>query len=201
MLARTPWVKPVKAQKPKPRRLNRDRRRYLVETAARILKHGVSSKFALEADCRHGLRQNLCLEGWNWQDAETTAKEIVDTALNRIGAQRPSWKEGQPEYTQDGFAPIERTRCVRCHGRLPEGHFKYCSDVCATGHRRTMEDRTVREARNARVYAYYEVWSQKQPEQPCEQCGTPFRPQRPGRRFCSKLCANRHNSGMTRDRP
>ncbi|MDJ1464937.1 hypothetical protein [Nitratireductor sp. GZWM139] len=140
MLARTPWVKPVKAQKPKPHRLNRDRRRYLVETVVAILKQGEASKFQFEATCRHAIRSRLCLNGWSWHEAEAIAKDIVDTALNRIGAYRPSWAEGQPEWSQNGAgALIERTRCIRCRSPLEEQQTKFCSKLCATSHFKAQE--------------------------------------------------------------
>lgn len=199
MLSRLHWTpKPETERKRKKLRITKDKRRLLVEAAALILAEGTPTKFALEADCRHGLRQHLCLDGWSWHEAETAAKEIVDAALNRIGAYRPSWKEGQPEYTQDGVVVFERTRCIRCGWKLPEGHHKYCSSICAKNHHAAMSRLHEREAMNARVRAWYAAWSAKQPEQPCEQCGQKFRPSRPGRRFCSKVCANRHNSAMTR---
>lgn len=121
-----------KTAKPKSRRINADRRKHLVNLIAEILKQGEPTRFSHEAPCRHALRSKLCLQGWGWQEADTMAKEIVDAALNRVGARRPSWKEGQPEWTQDGFAPIERTRCVNCGGRLPEENLKFCSRICTT---------------------------------------------------------------------
>lgn len=197
MLARVPWTPPLKA-KAKPRQLNRDKRKHLVDSVAAILKSGEPTHFAFEASCRHGLRSGLCLQGWNWQEADAVAADIVAAALRQIGAVRPTWQQGQPEYTQDGVVVFERTRCIRCGWKLPDGHHKYCSSICAKNHHAAISRLHEREAMNARVRAWYAAWSAKQPEQPCEQCGQKFRPSRPGRRFCSKVCANRHNSAMTR---
>lgn len=134
MLARTPWT-PKPEPKAKLRRINKDRRRHLVETVAAILKRGEPTVFAFEAACRHGLRSRLCLQGWKWAEADALAAEIVATALNRIGARRPTWEEGQPEFAQNGAgALIERTRCIRCHKPLPENHRKFCGHTCATAH-------------------------------------------------------------------
>ena len=63
MLARVPWTPPLK-DKPKPKRLNRDRRRAIIERTMFILKHGNPTRFAFEATCRHAIRAKLCLEGW-----------------------------------------------------------------------------------------------------------------------------------------
>lgn len=111
-------------------RLNRDRRCHLIDVAVHILKQGEASKYEFEAFCRHDLRSRLCLEGWRWSEADTAAADVVGTALNRIGAERPTWKQGQPEYTQEGFAPIERTRCVSCGDNLPEENRLFCSRTC-----------------------------------------------------------------------
>ncbi len=135
MLSRLPWT-PAPEAKPKPlRRINRDRRRHLVDTIAAILRSGDPTPFAFEASCRHGLRAALCLHGWRWQEADAMAAEIVTLALRIIGARRPTWAEGQPEFVQNGAGTlIERTRCIRCHDRLPQGHHKFCGQLCATAH-------------------------------------------------------------------
>ena len=133
MLARIPWSPTVK-EKPRPKRLGRERRRHLVDRVAAIVRHGIEagqpSRFWCEGFARHDLRAVLCLEGWGWSDADAAAADVVTAALNQAGARRPSWKEGQPEHTQEGFSPIERTRCATCIGKLPEGHRLFCSPTC-----------------------------------------------------------------------
>lgn len=136
MLARTPWSPKLRADsRPKPRRLTKERRRHLIEAVAGILKAGEPTKFSFEAACRHALRAALCMSGWRWEAAAVAAADVVEAALNQIGAVRPTWQQGQPEWTQDGFAPIERAHCIRCFSPLPEGHFKFCSALCAHAHK------------------------------------------------------------------
>ena len=137
MLARVPWIKPVIA-KPRPRQLSRDHRRRLVDGVAAILRKGDPTPFAFEAFCIYGLRSGLCLRGWGWHEADETAQDVVSAALRQIGAKRPTWYQGQPEYTQDGVIMFERTRCVRCHWKLPEGHRKFCSSLCAGAHHESL---------------------------------------------------------------
>ena len=154
MLARVPWT-PLKAQA-KPRQLNRDKRKHLIDTVANLMKAAKESGAAatlmnFEGPCRHGLRSRLCLEGWNWRDADAMAAEIVAAAMRQIGAQRPSWAEGQQEWVQNGSgAMIERTRCVRCHGPLPDMHTKFCSDTCAGAHHMALA--SIKQAEEARAY-------------------------------------------------
>lgn len=192
MLARTLWVKPVPVRK---KRINRDRHRHLVESIAAIMhqgrEQGAPSHFTYEASCRHGLRSSLCLQGWDWQDADAIAAEIVAAALNRIGARRPTWNEGQPEWTQPGILALARSRCIRCGTKLPEGHFKFCSDLCGTAFNQAKARQLDAEGSRARDAAYRAAWSAKQPKRECVECGEPFRPNKPGQRYCGKTCVAR----------
>ncbi|UOM34857.1 hypothetical protein [Acuticoccus sp. I52.16.1] len=134
MLARTGWTAP---QIDKPHRLNDRGRRMLAESVAEIMKEamdrGAPSKFAMEAPIRHALRARLCLQGKAWPVADAIAADVVSRALAMIGAVRPTWPEGQPDFVQLGAgAHIERTRCVRCHKPLPGEHTKFCGTLCAT---------------------------------------------------------------------
>lgn len=88
----------------------------------------------LEGPLRHAIRSDLCLQGWRWIDAHMAACDMMDEVLRRVRATRPDWYEGQPEYTVEGGALIERTRCMTCRKPLPEGHRKFCSDLCKSAH-------------------------------------------------------------------
>src|SRR3546814_17904097 len=66
--------------------------------------------------------------------ADLLAAAIVEDALRKVGAQRPTWQQGQPEWTQEGVIYIQRTRCIRCRWKLPPGHRNSCSQLCAQGH-------------------------------------------------------------------
>ncbi|WP_139816221.1 hypothetical protein [Planktotalea arctica] len=90
----------------------------------------ISSIFGLEGVMRASLRADLCLRGWRWLDADQAARDIVSGAHSLLGAKRPDWYEGQPEYVIAEGVLIERTRCKRCHKKLPENHYKFCGDVC-----------------------------------------------------------------------
>jgi hypothetical protein len=92
------------------------------------------SLFGLEGPLRHAIRSDLCLQGWRWRDANGMACALLEEAFRTVRAERPSWNEGQPEWTIEAGTLIERTRCVRCHKPLPETHKKFCSDLCRTSH-------------------------------------------------------------------
>ena len=136
VLARPEWV-PLRPTRhvDKPLRLGRRRRSKLAEAIATMMRDardaGAPTLFTYEATCRRGIRAALCLQGWPWSVADVTADEAVQRALGLVGAERPSWEEGQPEWTlEDRSLPIERERCARCHKPLPEASWKFCSGLC-----------------------------------------------------------------------
>jgi hypothetical protein len=104
------------------------------------------SLFGLEGPLRHGIRSDLCLQGWRWRDADDMARDLLEEAFRRVRAVRPSWNEGQPEWNVEAGTLIERTRCARCHKPLPEGRPKFCSAICRhTFHSRLTKLREVDE--------------------------------------------------------
>lgn len=88
------------------------------------------------------LRAEMCLRGITWRDADEAARAVVIEALTAMGAKRPSWQEGQPEWTDGGVIRETRTLCANCEGPLPEGHKVYCGELCgnAARHRRYWHD-------------------------------------------------------------
>jgi hypothetical protein len=163
-----------------------------------ILDSWESSKFQFEGPCRHGLRSTFCLQGHTWSTSDAEAEALVAEGLKRIGAVRPSWREGQPEYTQDGVVPVERLRCAHCGNPIPEdrgsrnGPTKYCSELCGQaayarkarifGETVTRAEYLARQAAKSRATA--------EREKDCQHCGKSFRPGYAikRQRFCSPEC-------------
>lgn len=187
-------------RKPTPGRLNPDKQKHIVSTVAAILRQGEPTPFAFEAACRHGLRIRLIFAGWRWADADGTAAEIVATALRRMGAQRPTWYQGQPAYTEQGYAPTLIEYCKRCHKPLPDPttnggwNTKFCSNACRRSFQRRGELMTQREYVEA-LKAASEV-KRLEREKTCPNCGTVFVPKKAlwppaphdTPRFCSNSC-------------
>ncbi|MFD1482994.1 hypothetical protein [Paracoccus nototheniae] len=118
-------------------RLGKDRSEAIVAGLRRIMRHEfvegrTATLFGLEGPMRHAMRETLCLQGWQWADADDTARQLVAAALASLWAIRPTWNEGQPEWTIEQGTLIARTRCARCQAPLPEGHYKFCSRLCST---------------------------------------------------------------------
>jgi predicted nucleic acid-binding Zn ribbon protein len=191
MLTRVPWLRAE--TKPKPRPLKKDRRDHLIAAVADILRQGAPTAFSFEASCRHGLRAAFCLYGWTWAEADATAADILAAAIRKVGARRPTWQEGQPEWTQYGILAIERTTCIRCKAPLPEGHWKYCSMLCAQADKQAR----LRARRAEEMLAYQRAryaagkLHPPQPPRPCEVCGKSFSPRKKTARFCSYSCSNK----------
>ncbi|WP_096785873.1 hypothetical protein [Rhodobacter sp. CZR27] len=109
-------------------------RRMAIAMLTAFAEGRAASVFAYEGPFRHGIRATLCLQGWRWASADEAAAALVGAALDRIKAKRPDWNQGQPEWTVEGGALIERTRCIRCGTPLPDGHHKFCSSLCGAAH-------------------------------------------------------------------
>lgn len=119
-------------------RMGEGRYNALVKELARVIRlafeaGATGSLWGLEGPLRAGIRSDLCLQGWTWNSADLMARDVLEDAFRAAGALvRPTWNEGQPEWTIEAGTLIERTRCANCHKPLPEGRPKFCSDLCAS---------------------------------------------------------------------
>jgi hypothetical protein len=161
----------------------------LAASIASTLATGRPTYFAFEGACRHGLRAGLCLDGWRWPQADATAEGIVAAALQRIGASRPTWEQGQPEYTEP-----HASRCLRCRRVITEDdRRKYCSDLCRRAHQQWRYAKDHRAEARATSQAWRDARRAAATAKPCAQCGRLFKPlqeaNRPAPRFCGKSCA------------
>ena len=118
--------------------------------------------------------------------------------LRRLGIERPSWAQGQPEYVEP-VAEGDRLGCANCGKTLPEDYHqtvprKFCSDLCrrAANNRRTAVlgvQRTWAEE-VARRAAEAEAAKAKR-ERKCVVCGTAFQPHKATQEVCSRSCSNK----------
>ncbi|MER9306788.1 hypothetical protein [Mesorhizobium sp. M0496] len=186
-----------KSRTAKLRKLSDRRFSELVDDVARIMKQGDTTPFSFEGACRHGVRSSLCLDGWPWLDADICAAEVIAAALNKIGAMRPTWWQGQPEYadtdTSRGFCahrrcgrPIPTDRGIR-NGKP----VKYCCDECgstAAEEMRRREGRRVSMAEWLALCAARSSEKERQRSRNCDQCGEFMLTRDPKDRYCSRGC-------------
>lgn len=158
-------------------------RRDRVGKVISILRDWRLSPFEKEGPSRAGLRSGLCLEGYGWHRADMEADALVGEALHLIGATRPTWAAGQPEYV------IGRENCANCRGPLDDEALarrdRFCCDECRTTMRTYRNDRFHYAAAEAAKWAYQVACKEAAPERPCGWCGTLFRSMRPDVVTCS----------------
>lgn len=157
-----------------PRVFTGEKRKSAVQRVMDVLRDWRSTPFEHEGSVRTGIRASLCLQKHPWQVADNEAIALVGEALHLLGAKRPSWLEGQPQYT----IPVEN--CQNCGGPLDAddiaNHRRFCSQECTGAARQYRADWHAKVEAIARSVAWYAVSREKQPERPCEVCGKRFRP-------------------------
>lgn len=163
----------------------------------KILDAGQPTKFAFEGSCRHGLRSAFCLAGRSWPESDALAAAIVAEALRRLGAERASWWQGQPEYadTDTSRGWCERNDCGRPipidRGSTNGYSVKYCSEFCqGLEHARRQRQHGAQQS-----IAEYLAGCAAQSEQTlqarasdCAHCGKPFLTRQIDRKYCSHRC-------------
>jgi hypothetical protein len=160
-----------------------------IEKTVAILRRWKLSPFEHEADVRHGLRSGLCLNGTAWSVADAEAAWIVGEALNKIGAKRPSYLEGQRRYV------IPREDCAWCGGPVsddftPGGHStRFCSGECARAAWLYWDVETTHSASEAYHAAMRVMRQAEHQPRPCAHCTKPFRPMFGPEIYCSRECA------------
>lgn len=183
----------------------RDRRLELIDLIAAVLAAGEPTYFAFEGTCRHGLRSMLCLEGHRWARADFTAEQIVAAALELIGAKRPTWQEGQPDYAN----AEPRTFCTNpsCRKVLSDAnrHRRFCSALCKRRFNDIKWAMLNKEAHAAKVAAQRLRKRAQAEPRPCEYCKDPFQPYdynpRKPQRYCSQGCKAMAQRRKPRKRP
>jgi hypothetical protein len=176
----------------------------LISAVAAILDAGRPTYFRREGMLRHNLRSGRCLEGWTWRKADDYAAHILVLAFLELRAIRPSWDEGQPEYTRtrgSGRVFCANADCQRVIDRDVDQVARYCSEECRL---RAKSKRGYDMHRAVRVnYARAQRVALRAIAEPrqCEWCAREFLPldytgKKP-QRFCSLTCRSRYASSWS----
>jgi hypothetical protein len=108
--------------------------------------------------------------------ADVEAQTVVGEALRLLGAERPTWEEGQRAYS--GGADY----CAWCSVEIPDdmrnqkGGYSYCSELCATRARLFNEDDYSDQKDRIGDQAYRVVRKPRSTSIICNGCGQPFCP-------------------------
>lgn len=145
--------------------------------------------FENEGAVRHGLRSAMCRQGHGWAAADSEAAGLIDAAFMRMGIKRPSWEQGQREYT------IASENCNWCAGELDELQImrrqRFCSTVCAKSALQYRDWQTTMHESTIGKIAYRMIARSQNPARPCAHCGQSFHPWSTGvQRYCSISCTN-----------
>jgi hypothetical protein len=166
-------------------------RESLVASLAHQLDNWGNSAFEHEGSAIVGIRSSLCLDGFSWPIADHEARSLVAKALKVNGATRPTWEQGQPEYS------VPRENCKWCRMPIAEDDLQggrnpyYCSPECArSAIQFRFEDIRKRE-HNACFAAYRLISKQNQASRECGHCRKLFKLDRKGSTniYCSQACA------------
>ncbi len=163
-----------------------EERKRLINRAIGILKTWELSPFEHEASVWTGIRQSLCLKGHGWTRSDFEAWAIVDEALRILGAARPTWVQGQPEYV------VPRENCRTCGGDLDfyRRRALFCSSECAKVHLTRSSYECMAADDRTRMAAHQLVRYTRTKARACAHCGSGFHPlsETAPQRFCSKPC-------------
>ena len=168
--------------------LKGERRDHVVARVTAILRTWTFSPFQYEASCRNGLRLAFILKGYSWQRSNDEALAIVAEALANLRAKRPTWEEGQREYS------TPREDCNYCGGPLDETHVtrgqRFCSKDCAKFALINRDYEWSWRADNTAWSAYRLIRRDDMPKKRCVHCGSVFHPSmnNPDQKYCSQAC-------------
>ncbi len=176
--------------------LSDEARKHVIDRVLDTMRDWRQTPFENEGAVRSALRSALCLRGHGWMPSDIASADIVATVLRILGAERPSWEEGQLEYVEP------RENCRTCGGLIPEElmvgkhHIGFCCEECARVFL-TKRDFDTRSMENA---AYQAAWGiiqrARQPKRMCAACHKPFRPTKQQGKYCSPECGSKAASLM-----
>lgn len=190
-----------KPEKAKP--IRGERRETIITRLVEGMRDWRATPFENEGPYLHGIRSALCLDGHGWQAANDEAVVMVGSALSLLGAERPTWDQGQRYYAE------RRDKCLHCGGAI-EGletrAMQFCSEMCAKS---ALEERNgLRKTYEDKVYAAAHRFMGKSRTKPrkCVWCDRAFHPQKDStsQKFCSIPCVlayGRINKNPSVERP
>lgn len=163
-----------------------EKKKHVAASVLDAMRDWRQTPFEAEGPTRAGVRSALCLQGHGWARADFEAELLTADALRVLGAERPSWEEGQHQFSDSP------DRCSWCHGPIEDDDRtngqRFCSTGCAS---RSLEYRVTsitKEHDSARKAAHRLIARSKVEPKQCAGCGKPFRRSIEDQRFCSNAC-------------
>jgi hypothetical protein len=177
-----------------------DQREHIIQRTIDLMRDWRSTPFEFEGTARYAIRATLCADGFAWSQADDEAAQLTSAALNRMGATRPTYEQGQREYL------IPNEDCSWCQRPIDPtmltGQFsvRFCSEICGRAALRYRDYET--SYRNEFIWRSLTntIRREDKPTRACKSCGVIFRPAQEDGEFCSVRCVGRHNREIP-DRP
>lgn len=167
-----------------------EKRKHVIDRTMDVLRDWRLSPFEAEGTVRATMRSALCLHGYGWQRSDRQADDVVRAALHLLGAERPSYANGQKEYTEP------REICAQCKGPLDDDDItarrRFCSQEC----------RQISSVRDAERYDWLMSFERKHSTKlktkalsqakTCARpgCGNSFQSVNPKARYCCPECVS-----------
>lgn len=180
-----------KAPAPLPKVIrDKKRRDHIINGIMDELRDWRSSPFENEGVVHASIRSALCLQGHSWRASDAEATSLVHAAFVKMGVQRPSYEQGQHEYSDANSV------CSWCYTQIPEDMLgikrvvRFCSDHCAKVAYVNREYGQTLKYNNIAQSAYKLIAQVRQTARECAQCGDPFYPRvdQKTRMYCSIRC-------------
>lgn len=171
--------------------LKGERRKAVVSAVMDELRDWRSSPFENEGHMIAGLRSVFCLDGRSWVRSDNEAAAIVGEGLRFLGANRPTWDEGQREFS----TPAEH--CTWCSRPLDVAliassrKYRYCDEACAASALRSRGHETTVAASKMHLAAHEAIRRARKPARACSNpaCGKAFHSEIRRAKYCSRECA------------
>lgn len=167
---------------------DRKRRKQYVANLMDVMRDWRLTPFEREGTIVASVRSTLCLMGYGWQQSNEEALILVNEVFRVTGAKRPSYAEGQREYS------LSRETCATCLGELDD------EDVAARRRFCSYECREVKRGQDAQRYDWlmkgthsFASRIRRRDTTPARQCAAPscvneFRSLDTDARYCSIAC-------------
>lgn len=175
--------------KPQPKQIfTGEKRKHVINRVIDALNDYRVSRFENEASIRTMVRSSLCLQGNGWRPSDDEAAGLLIAAFTQMGVKRPSWMEGQNEWTES------EQNCSWCKVGLAEAAInrgdRYCGAECAKFALKLRDYESERYHTPAGVAAYKIIQRAKTAPRTCEHCQATFHTTRDAseQRFCSGTC-------------
>ena len=190
---------PIKLAGPQPqnRILVGEKRKTAVARTVELLRNWHQSPFENEGSTVAGFRSALCINGHPWTSSDREAHAIVAEALSILGAERPTWLQGQRHYSEP------RENCKWCSCELEPGD--QISGFCSEEHARFALTHWGFETKNRTDANYFLVQRAarrlSQESRKCACCGKKFKPPDKSydQKFCSRECVSENRRNAIKD--